>query len=47
MNQMTCKILEQGVTVLQEWQPLSVFLLCFSSKYHPGRSSRRLAELAE
>lgn len=33
--------------VLQEWQPLSVFLLYFSSKYHPGKSSRRLAELAE
>lgn len=47
MNRMTCKILEQGVMVLQEWQPLSVFLLYFSSKYHPGKSSRRLAELAE
>ena len=44
---MTYKVLEQGVTVLQEWQPLSVFLLCFSSNYHPQKSLRKLAELAE
>ena len=44
---MTYKVLEQGVTVLQEWQPLSVFLLCFRSNYHPQKSLRKLAELAE
>lgn len=47
MNQMTCQVLGQGVTVRQECQPPFVFLLYLSSKAHPGKSSRRLAELAE